>query len=261
MKSNQTLNKHVSANVRWPFRLILLLAFCFLFYIGIERIFNNFHNTNIFLSIIFLLYFTFLFGFAYPIIVRNEASGYFFNYNFESTKLSKYLSKKSNKPKKQRNIYFETERIKFDEFIASKLMVQIWGLLDLLTLVIFWRYFYNNTILVHGVLNNDLIVKYSMIPHYMTALVSISLLFSGLLLIIPSKLGGRIVGVQMFIKMFAYLPSVFPLLWLMGFSIEHRYIKALVITTFCVEFIRVVTIHHYFKFDKNQNYFGYNQNS
>lgn len=256
MQKNKPSCKKVSANVRWPFRLLMLLTFCFLFYIGIERIFTDLHNVNILTSILFLMYFTLLFGFSYPVIVKNEASFCFFNYNYEHTKLFKYLSKESKKPNKPSKIYFKKVRMKFDDFLASKKMVQIWGALDLLTLVLFWRYFYNNIIFVKGVLYDDIIVNFSMTPYYLTALVSISLLFSGILLIIPSKLGGRVVGIQMLLKLFAYLPSIFPILWIMGFSIEHRYIKALVITTLCVEFIRVVTIRHYFKFDKNTNYSG-----
>ena len=114
--------------------------------------------------------------------------------------------------------------------------------------------------LVQAVLFGDKIVKFSMVPYYFTALVSLSLLISGILLISLKKSGGRLVSIQMLLKIFAYLPSIFPILWVMGFSIEHRYIKVLVITTFCVEFIRVVTIRHYFKLDKNTNYVGYDYN-
>lgn len=252
-------NKVESLKISKIFRFLLLLIFCFIFCVSIRRILDTFPNLNSILYIFFLLSYIILFGFLYSaIIARKKVGYYFFNYNYENTKWFKYLTKESNKPKKQRKIYFKEVRIKFDGFLASKLMVQIWGLFDLLTLLLFWRYFYNNIVTVQEVLFNDVTVKFSMISHYMTALVSISLLFSGVLLIIPSKLGGRVVGIQMLLKMYAYLPSIFPLLWLMGFSIEHRYIKALVITTLCVEIIRVVTIHHYFKFDKNQNYFGYN---
>jgi len=257
-RNNNLKNKSKFIHVRMPFRILLLFGYLFLFYTMIKAIISPINNTNIVFLLLGLFYFFVLFGFSFQFIFRKKDHGcYFFNCNYEKTKLYKYLTKNSNKLEKPKKIYFKKARVNIERFLVSKIMVQIWGIFDLLTLLMFWKYFFNNLMLVNDVLFKDSIVKFSMLPHYLTALVSISLLFSGILLIIPNKFSGRIVAFQMLLKMFAYLPSIFPILWLIGFSIEHRYIKALLIITLCVEYIRVFSIRNFFKLDKNPNYCGY----
>lgn len=252
MKTKNKLNRSRYIIIRWPFRLLLLFGLSILLYKGYLDLFVNANNRSIYLYFIELCIQLIIAGIIIRPILKGEIGTYFFFYNFKNNRVFKYLSKYSKNSERQKKIFLKNTRVKFDNFLVSKKMVQIWGLLDLIAIILFWEYFYDNLEFIYQTILGNKVVHHSMLPYYLTAILSVTLLFSGVLLITDKKIGGKIVIFQFMFKLFAYLPSIFPILWLFGFTIEHRNIKALVFTTICVELIRMHSIIYYFKFSKNR---------
>jgi hypothetical protein len=242
---NKNGNGEDIIDLRWQFRLLLFAMLLFFFYQEYHLLKYNPHNFTSIKQGFSILFLFILFGILFNPIFKGEVGGYFFNYN-----LPKFKFKESNTIKIPRKIYFKQARIKFNDLICSKRMVQIWGILDLLTLIIFWDKFYNYILKTGNILLNSSTNHLLTFPKYFVALLILSLLPSAILLIFSRKSGYYISVFQMLIRMTMFLPSIFPILWLIGF--ENPGVKiVLVLIVFPVELIKIGTIEVYFKVRKS----------